>query len=66
MLQLWHELANVQDSAILEERVADFNQKVNQLWEDLMRLEMQLVDQLEVRDNTKNSKMLGSLHSYFL
>ena len=29
-------------------KIADFNGKVSELWDDLMGLELQLVDQLEV------------------
>ena len=45
---MWQELGGLTDPAVLEDKVADYNVKVNQLWEDLMCFEMQLVDQLEV------------------
>ncbi len=37
------------DSKMLEMKIADFNGKVSELWDTLMGLELQLVDQLEVR-----------------
>ena len=36
------------DSKVLEMKIADFNGKVSELWDALMGLELQLVDQLEV------------------
>ena len=33
---------------MLEMKIADFNGKVSELWDTLMGLELQLVDQLEV------------------
>lgn len=35
------------DSAGIEQRVNDYNQRVTDLWDELMGLEMQLVDQLD-------------------
>lgn len=39
---------NKMDQTELEEKLSEYNDKVSQLWDYLMALEMQLVDQLEV------------------
>ena len=49
VLQLWQELNQIQDASILEVKVTEYNQKVAELWDNLMGYEMQLVDQLDVR-----------------
>ena len=48
VLQLWDEVNQISDSKVLEMKIADFNGKVSELWDALMGLELQLVDQLEV------------------
>ena len=48
VLQLWDEVNEISDSKMLEMKIADFNGKVSELWDTLMGLELQLVDQLEV------------------
>ena len=48
IIQLWDEVNQISDSKVLEMKIADFNGKVSELWDALMGLELQLVDQLEV------------------
>ena len=42
------ELQQMTDPKILETKVGEYNACVTELWDKLMGLEMQLVDQLEV------------------
>ncbi len=46
--QLWLELVQITDLKIQEEKIAEYNLRTTGLWDALMELEMQLVDQLEV------------------
>ena len=48
--QVWSELANAGDSKHQEVLVNEYNVKATELWDNLMEIEMQLVDQLEVND----------------
>ncbi|XP_060081778.1 dynein regulatory complex subunit 3-like [Ylistrum balloti] len=41
------ELSQISDQKVLESVVADYNKQVSELWDKLMGLELQLVDQLE-------------------
>ncbi|XP_043567726.1 dynein regulatory complex subunit 3 isoform X4 [Chiloscyllium plagiosum] len=43
----FNEIQHMSDSQLLEIRIKEFRVEVNQLWNKLMSLEMQLVDQLE-------------------
>ncbi|KAL8623453.1 hypothetical protein ACOMHN_061966 [Nucella lapillus] len=45
--QLFAELSQVTDPKLLEQRVSEYNTHVTELWDKLMGLELQLVDQLE-------------------
>ena len=47
--QLFIELQSDQDPAVIETKVAAYNTRVTEVWDKLMGLELQLVDQLEVR-----------------
>ncbi|XP_043567725.1 dynein regulatory complex subunit 3 isoform X3 [Chiloscyllium plagiosum] len=44
----FNEIQHMSDSQLLEIRIKEFRVEVNQLWNKLMSLEMQLVDQLEL------------------
>ena len=46
------------DQKELEDKVAEYNSKVSELWDTLMGLELQLVDQLEVSKTIKVNVML--------
>ena len=43
------ELSQISDQKLLETKVNDYNKQVSELWDKLMELELQLVDQLEVK-----------------
>lgn len=45
---LWQELAQISDQKVLEAKISEYNLKVKELWDTLMGLEIQLVDQIEV------------------
>jgi hypothetical protein len=47
-LKLWTELSHITDQRVLDAKVSEYNNKVKEVWDQLMGLEMQLVDQLEV------------------
>merc|ERR1711894_208112 len=63
--KLWIELAQIADQKMLEMSIGDYQQKVTDLWEALMGLEMQLVDQLDdaIKDFERN---LADMVSYFI
>lgn len=46
--QLFMELQSDQDAQVIETKVAAYNTRVTEVWDKLMGLELQLVDQLEV------------------
>ena len=46
--QAFAELNQITDQTILDNKVTDYNKEVSELWDKLMGLELQLVDQLEV------------------
>ena len=46
--QVFAELNHITDSNLLDQRVKDYNKEVKDLWDKLMALELQLVDQFEV------------------
>lgn len=46
--QLWLELAVASDESVSDVMITEYHQKVFDLWDALMGLELQLVDQLEV------------------
>ena len=48
-LQAFAELNQITDQSLLDTKVQEFNRGVSELWDRLMGLELQLVDQLEVR-----------------
>lgn len=54
--KLFAELVLLSDPSILETRISEYHGKVNDLWDVLMGLEMQLVDQLEdtIKDFERN------------
>ncbi|KAJ8318627.1 hypothetical protein KUTeg_003718 [Tegillarca granosa] len=45
--RLLQEMLQITDQKMLESKVNDYNQQVSELWDKLMGLELQLVDQLE-------------------
>ena len=47
-LQAFAELNQITDQSLLDTKVQEFNRGVSELWDRLMGLELQLVDQLEV------------------
>lgn len=49
LFQAFAELNQITDQSLLDTKVRDFNKEVSELWDKLMGLELQLVDQLEVR-----------------
>ena len=57
------ELNQISDQKVLEMRIAEYNQHTTELWEALMMLEMQLVDQLEVQKNIKEMCIYVPLYS---
>ncbi|XP_067937680.1 dynein regulatory complex subunit 3-like [Watersipora subatra] len=61
--QLFVELQGDQDPQVIETKVAAYNTKVTEVWDKLMGLELQLVDQLEeaVKEFERNlSDMVGA------
>lgn len=46
--QVFQEVGQIGDQKLLEAKIADYNKEVSDLWDKLMGLELQLVDQLEV------------------
>lgn len=54
--KLWVEMTHITDQKILETKMADYNKDVHELWDKLMALELQLVDQLEeaIKDFERN------------
>ena len=54
--KLWADLANMTDQNVIEDKVTEYNKNVAELWDTLMGLEMQLVDQLDdaVKDFERN------------
>ncbi len=49
---------------MLEMKIADFNGKVSELWDTLMGLELQLVDQLEVNKFETTAISLNPIFYY--
>ena len=47
--QLWAELSQVTDQKVMDVKIDEYSAQVSILWDTLMGLELQLVDQLEVR-----------------
>lgn len=45
------------DSKMLEQYAKDYNDRIQELWDKLMGLELQLVDQLEVRNKLRDESM---------
>ncbi|KAK3089457.1 hypothetical protein FSP39_003766 [Pinctada imbricata] len=56
------ELAQISDQKMLEQRVSEYNKQITELWDHLMGLELQLVDQLEevIKDFERNMQDLVS------
>lgn len=48
---LWNLLNTTTDSKLQEEKVNEYNERASELWDTLMGVEMQLVDQLEVNNH---------------
>lgn len=48
-MQALNEMQHISDSVLMESKTRHLRGKINKLWSKLMSLEMQLVDQLEVR-----------------
>jgi len=61
--KLWLELNQISDQKVMEMRIAEYNQQTTELWEALMLLEMQLVDQLEdaIKDFERNMSDMVSI-----
>lgn len=54
----------ITDSNLLDQRVKEYNKEVTDLWDKLMALELQLVDQFEVHFlHTSNMSLYHSLSS---
>jgi len=51
-VQMFGEMNHMTDTGLLDQKVKEFNKEVTELWDKLMALELQLVDQLEVRSHT--------------
>lgn len=49
VFQVFAELNHITDSNLLDQKVQEFNKEVTELWDKLMALELQLVDQFEVQ-----------------
>ena len=47
---MFADFALITDPKMLDNKVQEFNDEVTKLWDNLMGFELQLVDQLEVRD----------------
>lgn len=54
--KLWVELNTISDQKIVEMKINEYNESTTDLWDSLMGLEMQLVDQLEdvIKDFERN------------
>ncbi|XP_064595278.1 dynein regulatory complex subunit 3-like [Liolophura sinensis] len=54
--KVFQEVGQIGDQKLLEARIADYNKEVSDLWDKLMGLELQLVDQLEevIKDFERN------------
>ncbi|KAI0241391.1 Dynein regulatory complex subunit 3 [Lamellibrachia satsuma] len=65
--ELWNLLNTTTDSKLQEEKVSEYNEKASELWDALMGIEMQLVDQLEesIKDFERNlSDMVAAFIEY--
>ena len=58
MFQAFAELNQITDQTVLDTKVRDYNKEVDELWDKLMGLELQLVDQLEVIINLAPAEMI--------
>lgn len=61
--QLWQELSQVSEQKIMDVKVDEYSARVSTLWDELMALEIQLVDQLEevIREFERNMSDMVSL-----
>jgi SMC interacting uncharacterized protein involved in chromosome segregation len=48
IFQIFAELNHITDNSLLDQKVKEYNKDVTELWDKLMGLELQLVDQFEV------------------
>lgn len=48
LFQMLQEMSQMSDPKMLEQCVKDYNDRIQDLWDKLMCLELQVVDQLEV------------------
>ena len=55
----------ISDQKVLEAKISEYNVKVTELWDGLMGLEMQLVDQLEVTVSTEREIFVLWLQTRF-
>jgi hypothetical protein len=51
-VQIWRDLAHTSEHGNIDVIVTDYHQSVSDLWDTLMTLEMQLVEQLEVSSHS--------------
>ncbi|CAN0260453.1 unnamed protein product [Lampetra planeri] len=61
--QLFEEVQQITDAAVLDAKILEHSQKINNMWDALMKLEIQLLDQLEdvVKDFERNlTDMVGA------
>ncbi|XP_075928680.1 dynein regulatory complex subunit 3 isoform X2 [Petromyzon marinus] len=65
--QLLEEVQQITDAALLDAKILEHSQKINNMWDALMKLEIQLLDQLECREleNNYHEKLLEVLMSTF-
>lgn len=59
LLQAFLDYANSTDPNLLETMMKEITEQITKLWDALMGLEMQLVDQLEVRRRMKRRQGKG-------
>ena len=50
-------MSQMSDSKMLEQYAKDYNDRIQELWDKLMGLELQLVDQLEVKNKLRDESM---------
>lgn len=60
--KVFGELNHITDSALLDTKVKEYNKEITELWDKLMALELQLVDQFEeiIKDFERNLQDMGS------
>ncbi|XP_052781894.1 dynein regulatory complex subunit 3-like [Mya arenaria] len=60
--RVFAEMNHITDSALLDQKVKEYNKEVTELWDKLMALELQLVDQFEeiIKEFERNLQDMGS------